>query len=399
MENRSSIVKKTCLYIGHEYHIKTNSTRFLIDLLAEQYSSETMTYDMQNPNMDKIIYEKIVFQDYDIVVFFQFIICKKYLKQLQKKNIIFVPMFDHLHFESLSYWKHFRGVRIINFSETLNAKLCKWGHYCLSMKYFPALNEFKEGDVNKVFFWQRLTKFNINVIEKILGDYACTLYFHKALDPGEEFIQPTREQEEKYSISYSEWFDNKEELDKLIASCGIYIAPREFEGIGLSFLQAMGMGKCVIAHEEPTMSEYIEPGKTGLLINFDDPEKPQLKDIATLEDIKRMQKETYKYMEEGYKEWERRKYEIIDFINMPTTKFRQRSHIKVLIYYYDKIFVLKSLNVIGKKIIIWLYLMIKQIMPYGVLKFVKRVPEPVNEKILLDFLPYRIVRMLQKEIK
>ena len=56
-----------------------------------------------------------------------------------------------------------------------------------------------------------------------------------------------------------------------LASCGVVLAPRRKEGIGMAFLEAMAMGKCVVAHDDATMNEYIVDGESGLLVDFDRP--------------------------------------------------------------------------------------------------------------------------------
>ena len=45
----------------------------------------------------------------------------------------------------------------------------------------------------------------------------------------------------------------------------VYFAPRKYEGIGMTFLEAMAMGMCVVAENAPTANEYILSGKNGIL--------------------------------------------------------------------------------------------------------------------------------------
>jgi hypothetical protein len=64
-----------------------------------------------------------------------------------------------------------------------------------------------------------------------------------------------------------EGFLPKDEYFDLVNGCGIFVAPRTKEGIGLSFLEAMARGACVVAYDSPTMSEYIVHGVTGWLFS------------------------------------------------------------------------------------------------------------------------------------
>ena len=50
----------------------------------------------------------------------------------------------------------------------------------------------------------------------------------------------------------------------------IYIASRPYEGIGMSFLEAMADGRCVVAHDNTTHNEYIEHGKNGFLFDMEE---------------------------------------------------------------------------------------------------------------------------------
>jgi glycosyltransferase involved in cell wall biosynthesis len=94
----------------------------------------------------------------------------------------------------------------------------------------------------------------------------------------------------------------------LIKEKGIYIAPRELEGIGMSFLEAMAIGKAVIAVNNPTMNEYIEHGKNGYLFDLKNPKE------IDLSNIEQIQKNAYEFMRNGRKKWEKDMHKIIDFI-------------------------------------------------------------------------------------
>ena len=44
---------------------------------------------------------------------------------------------------------------------------------------------------------------------------------------------------------------------KLVKYSDVFISPRKQEGIGMSFLEAMSLGKYIIAINDSTMNEYI----------------------------------------------------------------------------------------------------------------------------------------------
>ncbi|MDR2337819.1 MAG: glycosyltransferase [Deltaproteobacteria bacterium] len=86
-------------------------------------------------------------------------------------------------------------------------------------------------------------------------------------------------------MTYSNWFENKSDMTDLIKQAGIYIAPRKLEGIGISFLETMVMGKAVIAQDAPTMNEYIENGINVYLVDFN---KPEPIDLSNIEWVQKM---------------------------------------------------------------------------------------------------------------
>ncbi len=303
--NRQS---KKIVYIGHSYHAKTQSTAFLIDYLKEHFDVTVVldeTWQGKNPpNLD------FIDDSYLGVVFFQNIYSPEILAKIKNKNLIFCPMYDGSGGLPNEYWLQYEGIKFVNFSRTLHKKLINLGLNSIHLQYFPKPNKFFAGDAKKIFFWQRITNLNINTLEKLFSNKEKNLeiHLHKAIDPEHTFIKPTKEQEKKFSITYSTWFKTRNELLSLIKKSAIYIAPREYEGIGLSFLEAMAMGKAVIAVNNPTMNEYIKNNKTGYLFNLNDPKNIELNNLE------KIQKNCYSFMKNGYKKWETKKSEIITFI-------------------------------------------------------------------------------------
>lgn len=67
-------------------------------------------------------------------------------------------------------------------------------------------------------------------------------------------------------------FVRHDELMKLISVADVYLQPSLYEGFGLAVLEAMAMGKPVIASAVGGLPELIEDGISGLLIPPDDPD-------------------------------------------------------------------------------------------------------------------------------
>lgn len=115
---------------------------------------------------------------------------------------------------------------------------------------------------------------------------------------------------------------------KDIQEHAFYIAPRVFEGIGMSFLEAMAMGRCVIALNNPTMNEYIIDGVTGILYN------PQSTHSLCEYDIEKIQNNTIEYIREGYRKWQKDIKQIPEYIESTP----QIKKLKLFLYYFPRIF-------------------------------------------------------------
>ena len=230
---------------------------------------------------------------------------KKYLKY---NNIAFFPMYDATHFFNKAIWNEYRECNIINFSSTLHKKCKSLGLSSYYIQYFPKPAEIENfGDENSIFFWQRREKINTRTIEKVLNSNKINkLYLHTAPDPDNKISKPSKKWDGK--IIYSNWFNSKEEMQSYIQKTAMYFAPREFEGIGMSFLEAMAAARCVIAPNNPTMNEYISHAKTGFLYNPKSPKKINFKSI------KEIQINTYQYIKNGYSKWENEKFKILKWL-------------------------------------------------------------------------------------
>lgn len=309
-------MKEKIAYIGHSYHKKTKSTKFLLDYLKEFYDVEIF-WDESWKDHSFVDYSFLTNDKYKAVILFHVFKNKKTLKSLKHENIIFIPMFESVRAWRFRDWFEYKDMKILSFCKAIYLKLKKIGFNVEYLQYFPQPKNFELKNENTVFFWQRQSKININTLKKIFKNQKVDkLHIHKAIDPTKTYLAPSVDDEEKYAITYSEWFETKEEMQEVIAKYSIYIAPRLEEGIGMSFLEAMAMGKVVIAHNQHTMNEYIKNNETGYLVDFKNP-KPL--DAINVEEIS---KQTYKFIQEGYKNYLQKRSIIIEMINSPVKKIQ-----------------------------------------------------------------------------
>ena len=298
---------KKLLFIGHAFHNKTKSSQFFQDLLASEYDVEKFDFDPYSDSPE--LFAKLRGRHYDVVVLWQILphirVLKKYITW---DRIAFCPMYDSFPKFTDTIWFGYRKCNIINFSKALHKKCVEYGFSSFYIQYFPAPAEVMDwGDTESIFLWQRTRYITADTLEQIVDTNAVKhLYFHAVPDPEHQITEPSDKWRGK--VTRSTWFDSKDDLVRHIQKSAIYIAPRRYEGIGMSFLDAMATGRCVIAVDEPTMNEYITNGENGYLYSLDNPQEIDIRDV------RRIQKNTYEYIKQGHKQWEREKNKVFEWL-------------------------------------------------------------------------------------
>lgn len=112
------------------------------------------------------------------------------------------------------------------------------------------------------------------------------IYYRPAIDPVPGVVaKPFSHHKNHKVINLGSAWMSKEEYSESIESCDWFVAPRLSEGIGMSFLDALALGVPVIAHDFPTMSEYVIKDVNGVLTDFDNDRKILLsKNLRSLQE-------------------------------------------------------------------------------------------------------------------
>ncbi len=303
--------KNTVLFIGHAFHLKTKSSQFFIDILKKDFKIDFLWIDPYS--YEYINLENVKNRYFDIILLWQLMPEMSFLiENFAYEKLVLCPMYDQVaNIDRISFdlFEPFAEGSFICFSKTLYDGLVERGYNSLYVQYFPKpLNDIVNfGSSNSVFFWNRRENLNINLVQKLTaGMNVKSIYIHKTLDPNQKFIEPDDTSAVNYF--YSEWFETKEQMYEVMDKSSIYIAPRILEGIGMSFLDAMARGRCVIAPNFPTMNEYIQDGVTGILYDYDNPTSLQKYDI------KQIQKNTIEYIKNGYNKWQEDKINLVTWL-------------------------------------------------------------------------------------
>lgn len=114
---------KKIAFIAHSYHKKTLSYEFIVEYLKNFYDVEILFDEFWDTGKE-INWESLN-NDYCAIIIFQMLpdICN--FKKISNKNILFMPMYDHVEKWNFKKWYNCKDIKIISFSSTLHKKLKK----------------------------------------------------------------------------------------------------------------------------------------------------------------------------------------------------------------------------------------------------------------------------------
>lgn len=244
------------------FHLdNTKSSQFFIDICAEHYEDFHVIADVD-------AWRDIPRLRPDVLVVWQRMFPPRELDSFGVKNIVLIPMYDACPHTD-DFWNGYRPYKILCFSRTLYDFLSSRGFDALRVQYYmrPAAGEIGKRGERRAFYWERSALVDWPCIRSLIaGGRLESLDYHRALNIRERGkTEPSAEEARRLDISFSEWFEDNEAYAEMVRRNTIFFAPREAEGIGLSFIEALAWGLAVVAPNAPTMNEYIEDGVTGFL--------------------------------------------------------------------------------------------------------------------------------------
>lgn len=194
-------------------------------------------------------------------------------------HIVWIPMWEAYSRKSQRWWNRWAQypIRFVSFSRRLTRSAQKANIPVFDLQYFDDPQEFApvswEAGLN-VFYWNRAGLLNRSQLVSLCRELRVDhLYYRPDVDyhvpKATQFSLPdTVDGTRVHTIPH---FASHDEYLALLAKTNIYIAPRWFEGIGLTVTEAMASGCVVLANNAPTMNEYIVHGKNGLFLPYSVP--------------------------------------------------------------------------------------------------------------------------------
>lgn len=301
-------------YVGHSYHERTGSTRFLQDLLASQFEVTTIWDESWKPGATPLTAATINATRPEHVVLFQQLPSRAQYAQLRCDNVVWIPMHD-----GLTYGPHWQrwlpsGMKVLCFCAADYRYFSGLGYPSLRVQYCPPPQASADAVPRResVFFWLRRNEICWPTLKRLLGSWRPDrIVLRVAADPGHAPELPSADDRAAYRIElHGEWMEASR-YRQLLAGCTLFMAPRPREGIGQGLLDARALGLVGIAPNAPTMNEYLRDGENGLLYELAAPAPlnfaglPQLRaqslaDLAT-----------------GHSAWQSAAPAVLDFVRRP----------------------------------------------------------------------------------
>jgi Glycosyl transferases group 1 len=186
-------------------------------------------------------------------------------------RIVWIPMWDHARIYSQEWWDRLSPrLRVVALSQPVADRARSAGLTTLELRYYldPTGLPPAQWDRGRVAcYWNRTGMLSREALGRLCQALSLgRLLFRDQLDPR---VHPRMAYSLPAMLGHTEVIpirpSSKEGYLEITREANIFVAPRTSEGVGLTFLEAMARGCCVIGYDAPTMNEYIRDGENGLL--------------------------------------------------------------------------------------------------------------------------------------
>jgi glycosyltransferase involved in cell wall biosynthesis len=278
-------------YVEHPHHQKTNSTEFF------RKEVELLGHDLVRIVREAFTLEMA--KEFDRLILFQADDCIP-TAVASGKFCLVIPMLDESLMRNSGYFRVGKTIQFLSFSPSLHNFLQLSGATSHLVQYWPEPKAKFESEDFNVFFWERTpTHVSVQDVHRWFKNMKPNYMIRRHLDPGQVSLQPAYLSFKNELRELDNHWMSHERYLAILERGKVFIAPRRWEGIGLSSLEAMSRGIPVVGLDSPTLSEYVENGVTGILIkdkfsslpevDFDTLSKNLIKVLPLKHELYRMQ--------------------------------------------------------------------------------------------------------------
>ena len=306
-------------FLANSFHLKeTKSADFFINLLRTSFGDVKVI-----PH--KEAWAELPKNRWDLIVVWQHRYLREELEAFGAERVVLVPMYDDTPLDE-EFWRKYRNFKVFCFSSTLERLLVSYGLIAWGVRYYPdpqTLPTTRWQGGLRGFFWPRTGAIDWPLVRRLIGDttFECMhLHWTPAVSGG-NLSHPLEDVEGSgIPVEVSSWFRSAGDYRSLLAASNVFFASRVAEGIGMSFLEAMAMGLCVVAPRAPTMCEYIQDSVNGLLYDPDLPAPLDFSRAAALGATARS------FCQIGRAAWLKAAPQIAAFLEEPAPGYRPKFH-------------------------------------------------------------------------
>ena len=307
---------KHILLICHKDHLISGSVGFIKNLFEDHFDVDVVTDNMSLQNIKPLCKT----HSNSVFVLWQTEYMAPWLLSKGLKVVTFL-MYDGCGSAPKSYFKILDRTYLFNFSKKLHKICMDAGVTSHELTYFPESDDVPKENQKKdqLFYWLRRPDSSLaeSIITDVFSPYVNKIHVHDRQD--NHNVQSDIMRIPDDFVSMSIWFDYKEELTSLIASSKYYLAPRESEGIGMAFLEAMSLGSIVFANKNATHDQYIYHGYNGFLIDFESRDteliKKQIKEAFEIVKTRpEIGENARNYMSKGRQTWKEQSEKLLQMI-------------------------------------------------------------------------------------
>ncbi|BDG70898.1 glycosyltransferase [Roseomonas fluvialis] len=309
-------------FFGLDYHARTGSSRFLLDLVQRHATVDAV---FAPPDVAALRLAAAGFDEarYDAIIVWQLHEAFALLSG-RHRNVTFAPMLDAMWRGGAFTWRpSFDAAKILCFSWALREQVMRRAPVHALVQYYPdpaARPAVRDFDALRGFLWYRRRDIPPGqVFALTAGARFDSLAIHDAPDPGHEAPFPTAAPAHVGRLLRSTWSADGAAFAQRLAEANVFFAPRPMEGIGMAVLEAMAAGMCVVAPDAPTMNEYVSHGRNGLLYA---PGAHGPLDFARAAEIGARARDD---IAAGHARWSAAEPALVDFLLTPMARLAQRS--------------------------------------------------------------------------